>query len=76
MSNKVLQNIGISHGPYIDISLAKRGPWGRQILPSLFFDPPPSPLCSLSKSIAFALNLFGVNYLGVLVALVYRRFVS
>ncbi len=25
MSNKVRQNLGISHGPYIDISLSKRG---------------------------------------------------
>ena len=43
MSNKVRQNLGISHGPYIDISLAKRGPRVGKFCLVYFFDLPPPP---------------------------------
>ena len=43
MSNKVRQNLGISHGPYIDISLAKRGPRVVKFCLVYFSNLPPPP---------------------------------
>lgn len=76
MSNKVRQNLGISHGPYIDISLAKRGPGVGKFCLVYFLTTPHPLLCSLSKNIAFMLNLFGVNDLRFLVALLCHRFIA
>jgi hypothetical protein len=46
MSNKVRQNLGISHGTCIDVSLPKRGPGVGNFCLVFYFDlpPPPSPL--------------------------------
>ena len=62
MSNKVRQNLGISHGTYIDISLPKRGPGVGNFCLVIISDHPPPPLfSSLSKKDDLIRNLFGVN---------------
>ena len=76
MSNKVRQNLGISHGPYIDISLSKRGSGvGKFYLVFIFTTPHPH-LHSLAKNEDWTLNLFSINDLWILACVACHRFVA